>query len=104
MPTFEYRNKTWSYHEVLEAVKRDAIRAVLANSGNLVREKLFQKSSRKVRDAVANATPTAEEPSDALVLHHPTGFDKRNRLTPARENDEDSASVKERRRRWLGRR
>ncbi|KND00922.1 uncharacterized protein SPPG_04022 [Spizellomyces punctatus DAOM BR117] len=43
MPTLEFRNKTWTWLDFLDAVKREALRAVLANTGALVREKLFQK-------------------------------------------------------------
>ncbi|KAJ3150997.1 hypothetical protein HDU86_006253 [Geranomyces michiganensis] len=43
MPTLEFRNKTWTWLDFLDAVKKEALRAVLANTGALVREKLFQK-------------------------------------------------------------
>ncbi|KAI9095836.1 golgi-body localization protein domain-containing protein [Phlyctochytrium arcticum] len=47
MPTLEFRNKTWTWLDFLDAVKKEAFRAVLANTGALVREKLFQKQKRK---------------------------------------------------------
>ncbi|KAJ3051417.1 hypothetical protein HK097_007555 [Rhizophlyctis rosea] len=58
MPTLEYRNKTWSWLDFLEALKKDASRAVLANTGALVRDKLFQK--RKItgpEDVDTEGTP-----------------------------------------------
>ncbi|KAJ3064932.1 hypothetical protein HDU98_011668 [Podochytrium sp. JEL0797] len=45
MPTMEYRNKTWAWQDFFDALKRDAIKAVIHNSGALVREKLFQKTN-----------------------------------------------------------
>ena len=42
--TLEYRNKTWSWLDFLNQIKKDAKKAVIANSGSLVKEKLlFQK-------------------------------------------------------------
>ncbi|KAJ3358796.1 hypothetical protein HDU91_005109, partial [Kappamyces sp. JEL0680] len=41
--TLEYRNKTWTWLDFLNAIKKDALRAALANTGALVREKLFKK-------------------------------------------------------------
>ncbi|KAH6565211.1 hypothetical protein BASA62_007446 [Batrachochytrium salamandrivorans] len=43
LPTLEYRNKTWTWYDFVNAVKRDTMRAALANTGALVREKLFVK-------------------------------------------------------------
>ncbi len=46
MPTLEYRNKTWSWYDFIEALKKDAIRVIFANTGALVREKIFQQKRR----------------------------------------------------------
>jgi hypothetical protein len=54
LPTLEYRNKTWTTFEILEAIKKDVIRAVLSNTANLVKEKFFSGSS--------NALPTVPYP------------------------------------------
>jgi hypothetical protein len=43
LPTLEYRNKTWSWYNFIEEVRRDAIRVIFANTGALVREKIFPK-------------------------------------------------------------
>ncbi|KAI8620772.1 golgi-body localization protein domain-containing protein [Chytriomyces sp. MP71] len=50
MPTMEYRNKTWSWQDVFAALKKDAIKAVLHNSGALVREKLFTKNTKAIEN------------------------------------------------------
>lgn len=48
MPTIEYRNKTWSYLDLAEHLKREVIRAVLAHTGSLIRDKMtHHKKSRK---------------------------------------------------------
>ncbi|KAI8925650.1 golgi-body localization protein domain-containing protein [Entophlyctis helioformis] len=49
LPTLEYRNKTWTWYDFANALKRDTIKIAFANTGNLVREKLFQK--RKINAA-----------------------------------------------------
>ena len=41
LPTLEYRNRTWSWYDFLNALKKDALRAALANTGSLLKEKLF---------------------------------------------------------------
>ncbi|KAI8807606.1 golgi-body localization protein domain-containing protein [Cladochytrium replicatum] len=46
MPTLEYRNKTWTWYDFLNQVKRDAVKAVLANSGALIREKLMSHGKK----------------------------------------------------------
>ena len=53
LPTLEYRNKTWTWFDFVNAVKKDAMIAALTNTGALVREKLFQK--RKLQSAVGNS-------------------------------------------------
>ncbi|KAJ3139419.1 hypothetical protein HK100_011560 [Physocladia obscura] len=58
MPTLEYRNKTWGWQDFFDHLKKDAIKAVLHNSGALVREKLLKKNnnssnSRSVETAMA---------------------------------------------------
>ncbi|KAM3584683.1 Protein SABRE [Umbelopsis sp. WA50703] len=39
-PTLEYRNRTWSWYELMNAVKKDILRAALKHSGQLLRDKL----------------------------------------------------------------
>lgn len=43
LPTLEYRNKTWSWYNFIQEVRRDAIRVIFANTGALFREKIFPK-------------------------------------------------------------
>ncbi|KAI8896892.1 golgi-body localization protein domain-containing protein [Globomyces pollinis-pini] len=50
LPTLEYRNKTWTWFDLFNAMKRDALRAALANTGALVREKLFVKQKHHTID------------------------------------------------------
>ncbi|KAI8909298.1 golgi-body localization protein domain-containing protein [Powellomyces hirtus] len=62
MPTLEFRNKTWTWLDFLDAVKKEALRAVLANTGALVREKLFQKrkpEQQQIQNQQANETAPA---------------------------------------------
>ncbi|KAJ3292269.1 hypothetical protein HK104_005429 [Borealophlyctis nickersoniae] len=82
MPTLEYRNKTWTWLDVMDAVKKDAIRAVLANTGALVRDKLFQKrkpgsASNSLDDMQSWPSPFREGgPTTAVTMgstpHTPT--------------------------------
>ncbi|BFZ54128.1 Protein SABRE [Savitreella phatthalungensis] len=51
LPTIEYRNKTWSYLDLAEHLKREVIRAVLAHTGSLIRDKMTHHKKQK-RDAV----------------------------------------------------
>ncbi|KAI8841147.1 hypothetical protein BJ741DRAFT_595362 [Chytriomyces cf. hyalinus JEL632] len=79
LPTMEYRNKTWGWQDVFDALKKDAIKAVLHNSGNLVREKLFTKNSKMVENELhhepdANAR---QESTEREVPHEET---RRGRL------------------------
>ncbi|KAI8840693.1 golgi-body localization protein domain-containing protein [Chytriomyces cf. hyalinus JEL632] len=79
LPTMEYRNKTWGWQDVFDALKKDAIKAVLHNSGNLVREKLFTKNSKMVENELhhepdANAR---QESTEKEVPHEET---RRGRL------------------------
>ncbi|KAJ3347141.1 hypothetical protein HDU83_002347 [Entophlyctis luteolus] len=47
MPTLEYRNRTWTWQDLFGQLKRDAIKAVLQNSGALVRDKLLKKAVKQ---------------------------------------------------------
>ncbi|KAJ3185044.1 hypothetical protein HDU87_002610 [Geranomyces variabilis] len=67
MPTLEFRNKTWTWLDFLDAVKKEALRAVLANTGALVREKLFQKR----RTNAAQAEHAAVNMPDTHLLAAP---------------------------------
>ncbi|OZJ05148.1 hypothetical protein BZG36_02198 [Bifiguratus adelaidae] len=46
-PTLEYRNKTWTYLEFLNQVKKDILRAALAHSGALIKEKFRQRRQHR---------------------------------------------------------
>eukprot|EP00842_Homolaphlyctis_polyrhiza_P002467 jgi/Hompol1/3220/HPOL_006407-RA len=65
LPTLEYRNKTWTWYDFVSAIKKDAMRAALANTGALVREKLFQK--RKMASAHQNETGNTNTLSSAVA-------------------------------------
>jgi hypothetical protein len=43
LPDLEYRNKTWTWLDFLQALKMDAFRIVLANTRALVKEKIFKQ-------------------------------------------------------------
>ena len=47
MPTIEYRNKTWSYLDLAEHLKREVIKAVLAHTGSLLRDKITHRRSAR---------------------------------------------------------
>lgn len=47
MPTIEYRNKTWSYLDLAEHLKREVIKAVLSHTGSLLRDKITHRRSAK---------------------------------------------------------
>ncbi|KAI9334430.1 golgi-body localization protein domain-containing protein [Obelidium mucronatum] len=57
MPTMEYRNKTWAWQDFFSALKKDAIKAVIHNSGALVQQKLFQKTSKTVENDMLDNGP-----------------------------------------------
>lgn len=56
MPTLEYRNKTWSWYDFIEALKKDAVRVIFANTGALVREKIFQQKRKTVAGGPGNSS------------------------------------------------
>lgn len=49
LPTIEYRNKTWSYLDLAEHVKREVIKAVLAHTGSLLKDKMIHYRKSKNR-------------------------------------------------------
>ncbi|KAI9362419.1 golgi-body localization protein domain-containing protein [Zopfochytrium polystomum] len=96
MPTLEYRNKTWSLRDVLEAVTKDAIRAVLANSAALVREKLFQRKDRPRREG--QASDVSEDLQPSRLLDVPSlGVSSRGSDSSllSREKEEETGSMKD---------
>ncbi|KAJ3023706.1 hypothetical protein HKX48_001596 [Thoreauomyces humboldtii] len=91
MPTLEFRNKTWTWLDFLDAVKKEALRAVLANTGALVREKLFQKrkpSTQLEQDLLA---PHSREVKSSKS-HLARGL-FRSRKDPDKEKDQTRAEV-----------
>nr|KAJ3421428.1 hypothetical protein HK105_003574 [Polyrhizophydium stewartii] len=56
MPNLEYRNRTWTWYELFSAIKKDAIYAAAANTGALMRKKIFEK-----RKAVGPSMSSIEE-------------------------------------------
>ncbi|KAJ3024866.1 UNVERIFIED_CONTAM: hypothetical protein HDU68_007691 [Siphonaria sp. JEL0065] len=63
MPTMEYRNKTWAWQDFFSALKKDAIKAVIHNSGALVQQKLFQKTTKNIE----NESPDTAQPVHPVV-------------------------------------
>lgn len=51
MQTLEFRNKTWTMLDLLNAIKKEVMRSLLANTGALVREKLFAKKRVEIMDS-----------------------------------------------------
>lgn len=49
IPTIEYRNKTWSYLDLAEHLKREVIKAVLAHTGSLLKDKMTHYRRSKGR-------------------------------------------------------
>jgi hypothetical protein len=58
LDTLEFRNVTWTWFDFLQAIKRDAIRAVWKNTGALVKTKLFR--GRHTSEASSVSTGTQE--------------------------------------------
>jgi hypothetical protein len=46
-PTIEYRNKTWSYLDLVEHLKREVIKGVLAHTGSLLKDKMTHHRRQK---------------------------------------------------------
>ncbi|ORZ12269.1 golgi-body localization protein domain-domain-containing protein [Absidia repens] len=58
-PNLEYRNKTWSWYDLLNALKKDFLRAVIKHSPALIKEKL--KPSRLICDSSSKSYADDEE-------------------------------------------
>ena len=78
LPTLEYRNRTWSWYDFLNALKKDALRAALANTGSLLREKLFVRKSTVVEDSNLNSSNT-----DLTKSEVSTGGERKLKTTTA---------------------
>ncbi|KAJ1535036.1 hypothetical protein HK096_003065, partial [Nowakowskiella sp. JEL0078] len=63
MPTLEFRNKTWSWYDFWDQVKKDAIRAGVANSGAFIKDKLFK---RKIAAPIPKTITSVDEDSQSL--------------------------------------
>ncbi|KAI9017507.1 golgi-body localization protein domain-containing protein [Gaertneriomyces semiglobifer] len=74
MPTLEFRNKTWTWLDFLESVKKEAFRAVLANTGALVREKLFQSKRKQAATASASDVDTPTMTHRKSIRTQPGSF------------------------------
>ncbi|ORY86330.1 golgi-body localization protein domain-domain-containing protein [Protomyces lactucae-debilis] len=51
-PTIEYRNKTWSYLDLVEHLKREVIKGVLAHTGSLLKDKMTHHRKAKQKPAI----------------------------------------------------
>ncbi|QSL64829.1 hypothetical protein MERGE_002133 [Pneumocystis wakefieldiae] len=47
IPTIEYRNKTWSYLDLVLHIKKEIIKAIIGHTGSLVKDKFIQRRSRE---------------------------------------------------------
>lgn len=63
MPALEYRNKTWSWLDFLNQLKKDAIRAIIANTASLLKEKIFVRSKVETIENSEDNTSPAFTPS-----------------------------------------
>lgn len=63
----EYKNKTWSWYELIQAIKKDSIRLLLANTAAIVREKLKRKTKADTSDGSLQSINRSES---KLVLNN----------------------------------
>ncbi|KAI8818444.1 golgi-body localization protein domain-containing protein [Fimicolochytrium jonesii] len=96
MPTLEFRNKTWTWLDFLDAVKKEALRAVLANTGALVREKLFVKrkpstASDEHGNATLQAPPARHNkfPGRGIFGSRKDGSDKEKDTTKEKQKEKE---------------
>jgi hypothetical protein len=57
IPMLEYRNNTWTWYDLAQAIRKgiylliiDILRAVIANTGALVNQKLFKKNHETIEE------------------------------------------------------
>ncbi|CAG8497028.1 4299_t:CDS:2 [Acaulospora colombiana] len=88
MPTLEYRNKTWSWLDFLEQLKKDALRTILLHSPALLKEKFI--TSRRVRPIIStNVTPDIMMDSPISMVSEST-----NQFVPNSEDDSELSGGK----------
>ncbi|KAH8550740.1 golgi-body localization protein domain-containing protein [Umbelopsis sp. PMI_123] len=61
-PTLEYRNRTWSWYELMNAVKKDFLRAALKHSGLLIRDKLKIRRHPRAPRTTPSSSSFVNEP------------------------------------------
>jgi hypothetical protein len=61
----EYNNKTWSWYDLAQAIKKDMVRLLLSNTGAIVREKFKRKQ------APAPVLPVINHSSSQATDQHP---------------------------------
>jgi hypothetical protein len=95
VPTLEYRNQTWSWYDLLNALKKgndflnvDVLRAALANTGALVREKLFVKRPIQIEDSSTFGNESASDISADV-------FEDRQKLSPMAANSSASSLLRD---------
>ncbi|CAG8485272.1 6382_t:CDS:10, partial [Ambispora leptoticha] len=92
LPTLEYRNRTWSWLDLLEHLKREILKTILSHTGALVREKFLQ--SRRAR----TTTPNIVSPSLLPVYEQPNRPENVSNNTldlimPVNQSQSDAAST-----------
>ncbi|CAG8444824.1 5579_t:CDS:2 [Ambispora gerdemannii] len=91
LPTLEYQNRTWSWFDLLDHLKRDILKTILLHTGALVREKLL--SSRRGRQVI---TPNAVSPSLASIYeqqNRPFSASSTTLIMPVDQTQCDAAST-----------
>ncbi|KAJ3196568.1 hypothetical protein HK101_008480 [Irineochytrium annulatum] len=91
MPTLEYRNQTWSWMDMFAALKKDTIRAVVANSGALVREKLLKRKGKEDNRHKRMGGHNSSTANDDVTLDEDD--DKGGSGQLADEDDDDRSSM-----------
>ncbi|CAJ0841528.1 4856_t:CDS:2, partial [Entrophospora sp. SA101] len=83
MPTLEYQNRTWSWLNLLEQVKKDLLRTILSHTGALLEKIITQKTQKRIRpntttsDLDMSSSPsTSEELSSNINNGHNSLIDK----------------------------
>ncbi|PKY18101.1 hypothetical protein RhiirB3_490113, partial [Rhizophagus irregularis] len=82
MPTLEYQNKTWSWLDFLEHIKRDILRSILYHTGSLINQKFRGRptndnltSNEAVVPSLATALVAATANVTALMNEEGTNSD-----------------------------
>ncbi|CCG82056.1 Putative uncharacterized protein [Taphrina deformans PYCC 5710] len=89
MPTIEYRNKTWSYLDLAEHLKREVIKAVLAHTGSLLKDKMthYRKSKSRQSTLVRQLTSYRNYVPTDMAERHLSQGESANGNIPSAEHE-----------------